>query len=78
MKGATVTANFIRLAEAKLCVGCECISDATTETCPHCGSYANWLSISRLLTEEPIDCRTHLHSTVDSRCLLDEEVIGHA
>lgn len=62
----------IPLASAKLCVNCECISNATTETCPQCGSYANWLEVKRVLNDEPLDCRTHLHSTIDGRCLLEE------
>lgn len=41
---------MVALAKAKLCMNCEYISDATKETCPHCGEFANWLSVSNALS----------------------------
>jgi len=44
---------IVALANSKLCMNCEYISDAAdakTETCLKCGEHANWLPLGKILS----------------------------
>jgi len=46
----------VPLADAKLCLNCEYISNATKETCPQCAAPANWLILANILGTLPAEC----------------------